>query len=140
MDGGVLAFVVFDHEAGRSPGDSDSRFGLLHVGPMLCCFNFGRFEIGNSGLILGLSRRLTTAGLAGALSPDRADPWPTKTPVSVAAAGTAIREVDTIGQVRTLPVIDGEVTLMLNGAPRIFYGLLARQDDDGRHTLAGTTP
>jgi hypothetical protein len=61
--------------------------------------------------------------------------------VCVAAAGTSIRQVDTIGQVRTLPVIDGEVTLTLDGAPRIFYGLSARQDDNGRHTLAAdTTP
>lgn len=63
------------------------------------------------------------------------DPWPTKTPV-VAAATTAVRQVDAVGQVRQLPVSNGRVTLKLDGAPRIYYGLEPRTDSQGRHTLA----
>lgn len=51
------------------------------------------------------------------------DPWPTKTTVTVAAAGPSVRQVDAIGQVMTLPVTGGQVTLTLDGAPRIFHGL-----------------
>jgi hypothetical protein len=68
------------------------------------------------------------------------DPWPTKTPLVVAAAATAVRQVDTIGQVRHLPVTDGKVTLTLDGAPRIYYGLVPRSDSHGHHTLADCRP
>jgi hypothetical protein len=64
------------------------------------------------------------------------DPWPTKTPLTVTAR-TGVQEVDAIGQVRNLPVANGAVTLTLDGAPRIYYGLVPRPDGRGRHTLAG---
>ncbi|WP_234048627.1 hypothetical protein [Streptomyces liliifuscus] len=67
------------------------------------------------------------------------DPWPTKTPV-VAAATNSVRQVDAIGQVRQLPVTNGKVTLTLDGAPRIYYGLMPRTDRQGHHTLTGTRP
>ena len=63
------------------------------------------------------------------------DPWPTKTTVTVAAT-TSVRQVDAVGQVRQLPVAGGKVTLTLDGAPRIHYGLVPRTDSQGKHTLA----
>ena len=63
------------------------------------------------------------------------DPWPTKTPI-VVSAGTSVRQVDAVGQVRQLPVAGGKVTLSLDGAPRIYYGLVPRTDSQGKHTLA----
>ncbi|WP_406130795.1 hypothetical protein [Streptomyces sp. NBC_00989] len=65
------------------------------------------------------------------------DPWPTKTTLVVAAT-TAVRQVDAVGQVRQLPVAGGKVTLTLDGAPRIHYGLVPRTDSQGKHTLACT--
>ncbi|MEV6104197.1 hypothetical protein AB0M28_05695 [Streptomyces sp. NPDC051940] len=67
------------------------------------------------------------------------DPWPTKTPLTV-EAGAAVQEVDAVGQVRGLPVSNGKVTLTLDGAPRVYYGLLPQQGSGGRHTLAGVRP
>ncbi|MGW3942305.1 hypothetical protein [Streptomyces phaeochromogenes] len=52
------------------------------------------------------------------------------------AATTAVRQVDAVGQVRQLPAEGGKVTLKLDGAPRIYYGLKPRTDNQGRHTLA----
>ena len=63
------------------------------------------------------------------------DPWPTKTTVTVAAT-TSVRQVDAVGQIRQLPVAGGRVTLTLDGAPRIHYGLVPRTDSQGKHTLA----
>ncbi|RMB83873.1 hypothetical protein [Streptomyces shenzhenensis] len=62
------------------------------------------------------------------------DPWPTKTPLVVAAT-TAVQQVDAIGQVTQIPVTDDGVTLTLDGAPRIYYGLTPSTDSQGRHTL-----
>ncbi|MEU9877886.1 hypothetical protein [Streptomyces phaeochromogenes] len=62
-------------------------------------------------------------------------PWPTKTTVVVAAT-TAVRQVDAVGQVQQIPVAGGKVTLRLDEAPRIYYGLKPRTDRHGRHTLA----
>ncbi|NNN29379.1 hypothetical protein HLK59_03215 [Streptomyces sp. S3(2020)] len=62
------------------------------------------------------------------------DPWPTKTPLTVAAT-TAVRQVDAIGQVTQIPVGNGSATLTLDGAPRIYYGLVPDTDDEGRHSL-----
>ncbi|GAA3711270.1 hypothetical protein GCM10022224_090980 [Nonomuraea antimicrobica] len=67
------------------------------------------------------------------------DPWPTKTPL-VAAANAAVQQVNAIGQVRQVPVADGKATLTLDGAPRIFYGLVPRPGRNGHHTLAGCRP
>ncbi|MEU9337192.1 hypothetical protein AB0D49_29210 [Streptomyces sp. NPDC048290] len=50
------------------------------------------------------------------------DPWPTKTSLSVAAPGP-VREVDAIGRSRQLSPVQGRVTLTLDGAPRVLYGL-----------------
>ncbi|MFE4538720.1 hypothetical protein ACFRKB_27215 [Streptomyces scopuliridis] len=62
------------------------------------------------------------------------DPWPTKSPLAVAAT-TAVLQVDAIGQVTQIPVINGSATLTLDGAPRIYHGLAPHTDDAGRHTL-----
>ncbi|AXG81957.1 hypothetical protein [Streptomyces paludis] len=51
-----------------------------------------------------------------------ADPWPTKTSLTV-SAGSAVHELDSIGRGRDLAPVRGRVTLTLDGAPRIFYGL-----------------
>jgi hypothetical protein len=67
------------------------------------------------------------------------DPWPTKTSLAVAAAG-AVREVDAIGQTRTLPVGNGTVTLTLDGAPRIYYGLTVHPNGRSTYTLTGCRP
>ncbi|WP_329071221.1 hypothetical protein [Streptomyces sp. NBC_01429] len=50
------------------------------------------------------------------------DPWPTKTLLKV-TADDSVREVDAIGRSRQLPPARGQVTLTLDGAPRVFYGL-----------------
>ncbi|MFE9885067.1 hypothetical protein [Streptomyces scopuliridis] len=58
------------------------------------------------------------------------DPWPTKTDV-VAHSGTVngtVRELNCIGQERTLTAAGGKVTLRLDGAPRVYYGLAANPD------------
>ncbi|MEV0490550.1 hypothetical protein [Streptomyces atratus] len=63
------------------------------------------------------------------------DPWPTKTLLTV-TAGNAVRQLDAIGRSRQLSSAPGQVTLTLDGSPRIFYGLtpLAKP---GANTLAG---
>ncbi|MFJ9381375.1 hypothetical protein [Streptomyces sp. NPDC101455] len=66
------------------------------------------------------------------------DPWPTKTTVVVAATA-AVQQVDAVGQVEQIPVTGGNVTLTLNGAPRIYYGLVPRTDSQGHHTLDGAS-
>ncbi|MFI6544495.1 hypothetical protein ACIBO9_14785 [Streptomyces prunicolor] len=63
------------------------------------------------------------------------DPWPTKTHLTV-TAGNAVRELDAIGRSRQLPTAQGKVTLTLDGAPRVFYGLTPVAGPDG-DTLAG---
>ncbi|WP_350278151.1 hypothetical protein [Kribbella sp. HUAS MG21] len=67
------------------------------------------------------------------------DPWPTKTPLTV-TANSAVRAVDAIGQVRPVPVVNGKATLTLDGAPRIYYGLVPHVTGGGTHTLAGCRP
>ncbi|MDX3003115.1 hypothetical protein PWY87_15610 [Kribbella solani] len=67
------------------------------------------------------------------------DPWPTKTALTV-AAGATVREVDSIGQSRALPVANGNVTLTLDGAPRIYYGLSPHPSGARSSTLSGTRP
>ncbi|RZT27832.1 hypothetical protein EV649_1606 [Kribbella sp. VKM Ac-2569] len=67
------------------------------------------------------------------------DPWPTKTPLTVSAS-SAVRELDAIGQTRTLPVTNGNATLTLDGAPRVYYGLVPHVSGTGTHTLAGCRP
>ncbi|NIK61792.1 hypothetical protein [Kribbella shirazensis] len=67
------------------------------------------------------------------------DPWPTKTPLTVSAS-SAVREVDAIGQVRAVPVANGKATVTLDGAPRIYYGLVPHVTGGGTSTLAGCRP
>ncbi|MEV0779874.1 twin-arginine translocation signal domain-containing protein [Streptomyces sp. NPDC050428] len=62
------------------------------------------------------------------------DPWPTKTTVVVAATA-AVQQVDAVGQIRQLPVTSGKVTLTLDGAPRIYYGLAPSTDSQGHLTV-----
>lgn len=66
------------------------------------------------------------------------DPWPTKTALTV-AAGNVVHQVDAIGRTQQLPTTNGHVTLTLDGAPRIYYGL-APQAKRGTYTLAGCRP
>ena len=67
------------------------------------------------------------------------DPWPTKTQLT-ATAGAVVQQVDAIGRIQQLPVSRGQVTLTLDGAPRIFYGLVPQPTANGGHTLAGCRP
>ncbi|TDC74410.1 hypothetical protein [Streptomyces hainanensis] len=66
------------------------------------------------------------------------DPWPTKTLLSV-TAGATVRQLDAIGRDRQLSPAQGRVTLTLDGAPRVFYGLTP-QAGAGANTLAGLRP
>ncbi|TDO33934.1 hypothetical protein EV643_12932 [Kribbella sp. VKM Ac-2527] len=63
------------------------------------------------------------------------DPWPTKTPLTV-AAGNVVQRVDAIGRTQQLSPAHGQVTLTLDGAPRIYYGLTP-QARRGVNTLPG---
>lgn len=51
------------------------------------------------------------------------DHWPTKTSLTVPTTGSTVRELDCIGQERSIPSFGGKVRLKLDGAPRIYYGL-----------------
>jgi hypothetical protein len=51
------------------------------------------------------------------------DPWPTKTHHSLPASGAAAFQLDTIGQRTDLPIVAGLVDVVIDGAPRVFYGL-----------------
>lgn len=51
------------------------------------------------------------------------DTWKTKTPTALPASGTEVTIINSIGQATTLPVHDGSLTLTLDGAPRLVYGL-----------------
>ncbi|MGW1209825.1 hypothetical protein ACWD5F_09280 [Streptomyces sp. NPDC002499] len=63
------------------------------------------------------------------------DPWPTKTRLKATAA-TAVRELDAVGRSRQLSPVHGRVTLTLDGAPRVFYGLTPVAGPDA-NSLAG---
>ncbi|HEY3333233.1 MAG TPA: hypothetical protein VGK19_24575 [Capsulimonadaceae bacterium] len=51
------------------------------------------------------------------------DEWKTKTPLTVKALASNVTEIDCIGRRTTIPAKNGRVTLTLDGAPRIYYGL-----------------
>jgi len=51
------------------------------------------------------------------------DDWKTKVTVSIPATGRAVREIDCIGEGRSLPVRSGRAQITLDGAPRIYYGI-----------------
>lgn len=51
------------------------------------------------------------------------DPWPTKTPLTLPASGGAAFRIDAIGQRSDLAAAAGMVDVVLDGAPRVFYGL-----------------
>jgi len=51
------------------------------------------------------------------------DHWPTKTAVQLSAAAQQVREIDCVGRERLLPKVRGKVDVVLDGAPRIYYGL-----------------
>ncbi|MFF0222171.1 hypothetical protein [Streptomyces sp. NPDC004629] len=46
--------------------------------------------------------------------------------------------MDAIGRVTQIPVANGSATLTLDGAPRIYYGLLPHTDNAGHHSLPTT--
>jgi hypothetical protein len=52
------------------------------------------------------------------------DDWKTKVTVTLPATGSEVRVLDCIGQETKLPVQNGKVTVTLDGAPRLFYGLV----------------
>lgn len=56
------------------------------------------------------------------------DTWPTKTSATLTAAGASVRELDCLGRQRVRPVRGGKVTVVLDGAPRVFYGLAENVD------------
>lgn len=51
------------------------------------------------------------------------DTWPTKTSVRLFADANQVREVNCVGQERILSTLHGTVNVVLDGAPRLFYGL-----------------
>jgi hypothetical protein len=51
------------------------------------------------------------------------DTWRTKAKVTLEAAREEVVEIDAIGRRRTLPVADGKVTVTLDGAARMYYGI-----------------
>jgi hypothetical protein len=59
------------------------------------------------------------------------DPWPTKTPLTVVTSGDSARQVDSIGQSTALTVNARTTTIVLDGAPRIFYGLRITGSTEG---------
>ncbi|MDX6283393.1 MAG: hypothetical protein QOH03_4464, partial [Kribbellaceae bacterium] len=59
------------------------------------------------------------------------DTWATKTNLTVCARTATVKQVDCIGQESTLVRSAGKVTVRLDGAARIFYGL------DFDHPLPG---
>jgi hypothetical protein len=60
------------------------------------------------------------------------DHWPTKTSLTVRAADATVREIDCIGQERTIQATGHKVTLTLDGAPRVYYGLVADPDNKAK--------
>ncbi|MFI6742967.1 hypothetical protein ACIBI9_59605 [Nonomuraea sp. NPDC050451] len=51
------------------------------------------------------------------------DSWPTKTSLSLKTSGQTVREIDCIGQERTITADGRRVRVTLDGAPRLYYGL-----------------
>lgn len=51
------------------------------------------------------------------------DTWTTRTTITVPATGDKVVQLDAVGRRTELPVTGGMVTLMLDGAPRLYYGL-----------------
>ncbi|MFB4289471.1 hypothetical protein ACBI99_17640 [Nonomuraea sp. ATR24] len=51
------------------------------------------------------------------------DHWPTKTRVSLKTSGRTVREIDCIGQERTITARGRRAQVTLDGAPRLYYGL-----------------
>lgn len=51
------------------------------------------------------------------------DPWPTKTTLTLPASGGTAYQLDAIGQRSDLAVASGTVDVVIDGAPRVFYGL-----------------
>ncbi|MET7336339.1 hypothetical protein [Nonomuraea sp. NPDC005650] len=51
------------------------------------------------------------------------DHWPTKTRLSLKTSGKTVREIDCIGQERTITATGRRVQVTLDGAPRLYYGL-----------------
>ncbi|MFI6417221.1 hypothetical protein ACIBG6_07370 [Streptomyces sp. NPDC050842] len=56
------------------------------------------------------------------------DTWTTRTEVVAEAAAGTVRELNCIGQERSLKASGGKITLTVDGAPRIYYGLAADPD------------
>lgn len=56
------------------------------------------------------------------------DTWATKTPVLLPATSASVRELDCIGRERVLTRVSGKVTVELDGAPRVYYGLSEELD------------
>lgn len=66
------------------------------------------------------------------------DPWPTKTPVSLPASGTVI-ETDSFGRTTSYAVSGGQVQLTLDGAPRLYRGLVLDGETLGPVQTSGST-
>lgn len=56
------------------------------------------------------------------------DEWPTKSKVTLEAMGEVI-EIDCLGREKFLPQHDGKVTITLDGAPRLYYGLCVPSEE-----------
>lgn len=51
------------------------------------------------------------------------DPWPTKTTLSLPAAGASVEQIDVVGRSVELAASAGSVTAIVDGAPRVFRGV-----------------
>lgn len=66
------------------------------------------------------------------------DPWATKVDVALPAIGASVRQLDSFGRTTELAAAGGAVTLRLDGAPRVFYGLDLDGPDTGAAVEGGT--
>lgn len=65
------------------------------------------------------------------------DPWPTKTPLAVPTVGDTVTQVDVIGQTTTIPATGRTAQLVLDGAPRLYYGLALSGPTEGAAAVSG---
>ncbi|MFC6356964.1 hypothetical protein [Luethyella okanaganae] len=65
------------------------------------------------------------------------DPWPTKTNLTVSTAAESVTQLDSIGRSTALTVTNRTATLLLDGAPRIFFGLALSGAQEGALWTSG---
>ncbi|TDO49376.1 hypothetical protein EV643_106346 [Kribbella sp. VKM Ac-2527] len=120
----MLAFATIVRALDRATWDRELTFSDPEVKGLLFNSPSGRLAIlwtRKDGYLLNQDG---TPGDTYFAMPDPwVDDWPTKTTAVLAATGATVRELDCIGQEVVRTVAGGKVTVTLDGAPRIFYGL-----------------